>query len=156
MSLSGTTQPAATGSDVCLVGYFTATDPTTNITSLYRTLIPSNTTFTRLSTPGLTSYFTKDDVQLTAPNVEVVADNVVDFEVNFLDVNLQPVKLADVTAAEAAKAPIAVYVEISISVLGTQAASVYFDPTTSDALRQSLKTKEQRTFKLRLKFEQNV
>ena len=161
---SGATQPSgangnaagANGSDVCLVGYFTASDPVTHVTSLYRALIPSTTTFTRLSTPGLTSYFTKDDVQATAPYTEVVADNVVDFKVSFMDANMQPLKLADVTSAEAQGKPVAVYLQITISVIGVQSASVYFDPTTSDAARQSLKTKDQRTFNLRLKFDQNV
>lgn len=144
-ALSPASQPSTNAlSDICMVGYFVA-DHTNSPKgrSLYRCLIPSEETYSRLESGG-TTLLEASDLSADAPCTEPVANNVVDFQVKVLDAELAEVANPTGATNEA-------YVEVSLTVIGTRNAQAYFQDAAPEALKQSILKKDARTFTLRSK-----
>jgi type II secretory pathway pseudopilin PulG len=149
-------QPLAEAhSDICAVTYFLApvSGQVNAPQALFRRLIPSGETFVRLGkTPAA---FFEDACKVDAL-AEVVAQNVIAFNVRERDKDLKPIPPptggADASAIDEASpdAPsAAVYVEVTLKVISTRGAQTYFDPAVSAAQREQVVLQEAREFTLR-------
>ncbi|MFA7233002.1 MAG: hypothetical protein WC076_02715 [Terrimicrobiaceae bacterium] len=143
--LSPASQPSTNApGDICMVGYFVADQ--TNAPkgrSLYRCLIPSGETYSRMENSGNT-LLEPADLSPDAPYTEPVANNVVDFQVKVLDSELQEISNPTGGTNEA-------YVQINLTVIGTRNAQAYFQDGAPDTLKQRIREKDARTFTLRSK-----
>jgi len=146
--LSQASQPATNAlSDICMGGHFTADNAgaANPGRALYRCLIPSEETYTRLeATP--TGFLTPDDMSPGATNAEPVADNVVNFQVKVLGPDYAEIP-------DPATATNAAYVELSLAVIGSRNGRLYFAADTPDAVKARLGEKDARPFVLRSKIE---
>lgn len=144
-ALSPASQPSTNApSDICMVGYFVA-DQTNAVKgrSLYRCLIPSGETYSRMESSGNT-LLEPADLSPDAPFTEPVANNVVDFQVKVLDAEMAGISNPTGATNEA-------YVELNLTVIGTRNAQAYFQDGAPDALKQRIREKDARTFTLRSK-----
>ncbi len=139
-------QPAGSNpSDVCIVGYFLDSEVRDDreIPSLYRILIPSSETFTRL-TSGSTNPLNSADRSASTPYTEPIATHVTSFEVKALDSTLMEIANPMVSTNIA-------YVEISFELIGSRVAQSYFQTGLAQEAKDRLLDKEARVFSLRYK-----
>lgn len=145
--VSNKSQPSPQNqSDICAAAYYVAPIPgvTPPVPALYRQLLPSDTTFTRLQ--GASPLF-PDPCSPAQPNAEVVAQNVTRFEVRFLDSSYNPLPLAPAGGGGAATTP--AHVEIELQVINSRAAQVYFSPETPSTRKAQILQQDSRKFTIR-------
>ena len=132
-------------SDVCAVIYFLSPTNEGGVTgqALYRRLITSQTVYDRLK---LGSALYTDATDRTSPYTEMVAQNVVDFQVTLRDASYSVIPPSS-DPTQPAGAPC--QVEVLLTVISSRGATQYFDPTVSDAQKQKLAAKESRNFTMR-------
>jgi len=128
-------------SDVCLVGYFTADDPTSHRTALYRVLISSQQTYERLKS-GNKSLLQDTDRDPKNPQAEPVADNVIAFQARLLDRSEKEIVSDSANPA---------FVEIELKVVGPRSGQAYFEPGASEALRKKIEREDARSFTARFR-----
>ena len=140
-------QPTASaGSDVCAVSYFLApeSDAAAAPHALFRRLAPSEETFAKLS-GSVEDLFTGSCV--VDGLAEVVAQNVIHFQVQLRDSQMRLLPLSD--TGSGLEDPAAAYVEATLKVISTRAAQSYFDPATSAAQKEKIALQDAREFTLR-------
>ncbi|TLD71300.1 hypothetical protein FEM03_07150 [Phragmitibacter flavus] len=138
-------QPSTSAqSNICGVTYFLAPESSqVNAPhALFRRLIPSGDTFAMLS-EAPTGFFA--DACLVDDLAEVVAQNVIDFQVRLRDSQLTPVAFP----ATPTSPTDAAFVEVKLKVISTRGAQSYFDPVVSAAQKDKVALQEAREFTLR-------
>lgn len=139
-------QPADSAhSDICGVTYFLASvsaSQTNAPHALFRRLIPSEETFEKLAGEPQDFFV---DACVVDSLAEVVAQNVIGFQVRLRDAQLGPV--APPTGVTSSTD--AAYVEVTLKVISSRVAQSYFDPVTSAAQKEKIALQEAREFTLR-------
>ena len=144
--LSQASQPSTNApSDICMAGYFVADQTNSAFTgrALYRSLIPSDETYSRMES-GAATLMDAADFSPDAPATEPVANNVLDFTVKVLDADLAEISNPTGATNET-------YVEVTLTVIGTRNAEAYFQASSPDTLKERIRQKDARTFTLRSK-----
>ena len=135
-------------SDVCIVGYFLAanTNNPSGCQSLYRVLVDSTDTYTRLAN-GDTNLLQTTDMTPQTTNAEPVADNVIKFSVQGLDQEMNP--LTDTTSTNLT------YVQVYLQVIGARDAQAYFQTNAPVALKTRIENEDARDFTFRSRIRSN-
>lgn len=112
--------------------------------ALYRALVPSQDAFDLL-TQGKTPF--SGLLDWNTSNAEVVAQNVIAFDVKVLSSDFQEI---DTTIQpQPTPAPVPAFLAMKIQVVGAQSAKRYFQTGASETLRDQIKQQDGREFQLR-------
>lgn len=142
-------------SDICGVTYFIApeTDQPNAPNALFRRLIPSEETFTKLGTAPAELFTDSCKVDNLA---EVVAQNVIGFKISQRDQELKLIPPTETVGAppplsdSAETPPVAAYVEVTLKVISSRSAQSYFDPTIPAIQKERIALQESREFTFRV------